>query len=184
MNQNFREIDNRQRDEFEESIIQVDRVTRVSAGGKRLRFRVTLVVGNRNGKVGIASSKATEVSEAVKKAAKKARKNIITVPIINGTIPHRVRTSFGAAKIIIKPAPLGSGIIAGGSIRVLAELAGIKNLSSKILGTQNKLNNLKAGIKAFQSFLPKSLKQNPKFQETKIKQIPNLKDDQNKINKE
>jgi small subunit ribosomal protein S5 len=180
MNQNFREIDKRQQDGFEESLVQVDRVTRVSAGGKRLRFRATLVVGNRNGKVGIASAKATEVSEAVKKAAKKARKNIITVPIINETIPHRIQTSFGAAKIILKPAPRGSGIIAGGAIRVLAELAGIKNLSSKILGTQNKLNNLKAGIKALQSFLPKSLNQDAKHKEQDMQNIKS----QNKKDKE
>jgi small subunit ribosomal protein S5 len=158
---NYNELEKRQ-DEFEEVIVEVDRVTRVSAGGKRLRFRAVVVVGNKNGKIGVAAAKATEVSEAVKKASRKARKNLITVPIVNETIPHRVLISDGAAKIIMKPAPKGTGIIAGGSIRVLAELAGVKNISSKILGTQNKLNNLRAGIKAFQSFLPKAIKVNEK----------------------
>lgn len=154
MNQNFREINNRQ-DEFEESIIQVDRVTRVSAGGKRLRFRVTVVVGNRNGKVGIGTAKATEVSEAVKKASTKARKHLIKINIVNETIPHRVDMKYGASRIIIKPAPLGSGIIAGGALRVLAELAGVRNISCKILGSANKLTNLRAGIQALQSFIDK-----------------------------
>ena len=143
----------RNKKEFEEVVVQVDRVTRVVAGGKRLRFRATVVIGNRKGKIGIASAKATEVSEAVKKAVVQAEKNIITVPIINDTIPHRLETKFGAVRVMMKPAPKGSGVAAGGAIRILAELAGIKNISSKILGSPNKINNLKVGIKAFESFL-------------------------------
>ena len=155
MNQGFREV--KKQDEFDESIIQVDRVTRVSAGGKRLRFRVTVIIGNRNGKVGIGTAKATEVAEAAKKASTKARKSLIKVDIVNDTIPHRVDMHYGASKIIIKPAPRGSGIIAGGALRIMAELAGIKNISCKILGSENKLNNLRAGIKALQSFIEKPI---------------------------
>ena len=132
-------------------MIEVDRITRVVAGGRRLRFRAAVVVGNKAGKVGVGVAKANEVILAVQKAIRRAEKNIIKVPIINDTIPHEVRIKEGAAQILLKPAPEGTGIIAGGVVRSIAEVAGIKNILGKILGSQNKINNLRAIISALKS---------------------------------
>jgi len=135
-----------QRPELSEQVVQVDRVARVVAGG---------VIGDRSGKVGIGVSKAADVVSAIGKAKKIAQKNMISVPIINDTIPHPIRQNFGAAKIILKPASKGTGIIAGGPVRIIADLAGIKNISAKILGSDNKINNLKATILALQNLRTK-----------------------------
>lgn len=140
--------------EFTEEVIQVDRITRVVAGGKRMRFRAAVVIGDQKGKVGIGVAKANEVILAVQKAIKKAEKEVISVPIINDTIPHEVRVKVGSAQLLLKPCPKGTGIIAGGVVRSVAEAAGIKNLIGKILGSQNKINNLKALILAFKSLRP------------------------------
>ncbi len=136
--------------EFSEQVVQIDRVARVVAGGKRLRFRAVVVVGNQADKVGLGVEKANDVATAVQKAVKVAKKNLISVPIKNETIPHEILQSFGSAKVLLKPAPKGTGIIAGGPIRVIANLAGIKNISAKILGSSNKMNNLKATILALE----------------------------------
>ena len=138
-------------DEFEQRMIDVARVTRVMAGGKRMRFRACVALGNKKGKVGIGLAKGADVTLAVNKAATKARKNLIDVPIVNDTIPHAVTAKSGAAKIFFRPAKRGSGIIAGGSVRIILELAGLKNITSKILGTNNKLNNAKCVIVALES---------------------------------
>jgi len=140
-----------QTDEFEQRMIDVARVTRVMAGGKRMRFRACVALGNKKGKVGIGLAKGADVTLAVNKAATKARKNMIEVPIVNDTIPHAITTKAGAAKILFKPARKGSGIIAGGSVRIIMELAGINNITAKILGTNNKVNNAKCVIKALSS---------------------------------
>lgn len=137
-------------EEFSEQVIQINRVARVMAGGKRLRFRAVVVVGNSAGRVGLGVAKASDVVTAIQKASRLAKKNLITVPIKNETIPHEILQSFGSAKVLLKPASKGTGIIAGGPIRVIANLAGIKNISSKILGSQNKMNNLKAAIIALE----------------------------------
>lgn len=134
--------------EFEQVIIDIARVTRVMAGGKRMRFRACVVIGDHKGKVGTAVAKGADVTLAVNKAVAKARKSLVSVPIINETIPHRVDVKFGAAKILIKPAPKGTGIIAGGAVRAVLDLAGVSNVVAKILGTNNKINNVKATIKA------------------------------------
>lgn len=147
------------KDEFDSKLLDLARVTRVAAGGRRFRFRAVMVVGDRKGKVGIGVAKGLDVAQAVEKATKLAKKNLITVPIIEGTIPHEVSAKFGAAKIIIKPQRKGRGLIAGGPIRTVSSLAGIKNISSKILGrTSNKLNNALATIKAFKKLKIKSKK--------------------------
>lgn len=130
--------------EYEEEVLQIDRVTRVVKGGRRLRFRATVVVGNKNGKVGIGIGKSNEVVGAIQKAIHQAKKELITIPIINGTLPHEVRVKFKSAKIIMLPASPGTGIIAGGAVRKIAELAGVKNMLSKILGCSNKITNAKA----------------------------------------
>ena len=134
----------RPRDEFSENVVQVDRVTRVVAGGKRMRFRATVVVGDKNGKVGLGVAKANDVATAVQKAARKARQNLIQIPIKNETITREIRFEFGAAVVLLKPAAKGTGIIAGGPVRIVANLAGVKNILGKILGSPNKINNLKA----------------------------------------
>ena len=136
--------------EFDQQIIDIARVTRVMAGGKRMRFRACVVIGDRKGRVGTAVAKGADVTLAVNKAVTKAKKDLVNVPIINETIPHRVDVKFGAAKILIKPAPKGTGIIAGGAVRVVLDLAGVSNVVAKILGTNNKINNVKATIKALQ----------------------------------
>lgn len=146
--------DNREKgegDEYEQRMIDVARVTRVMAGGKRMRFRACVAVGNKKGKVAIGLAKGADVTLAVNKAATKAKNSFIEVPIVNETIPHAITTKLGAAQILFKPAKKGSGVIAGGSVRIILELAGVKNVTSKILGTNNKMNNAKCVIKALAS---------------------------------
>lgn len=136
-------------DEFEKKVLQVDRISRTVRGGRRIRFRTLVIVGNRQGRVGMGVGKATEVVEAVEKANRVARKNLMDVPIINGTIPHQIEMTLGSAHILLKPAKVGTSIVAGGTIRTICELAGIKNIVGKILGTANKINNSKVTFEAF-----------------------------------
>jgi len=137
------------KEEFESKLLDLARVTRVSAGGKRFRFRAVVVVGNKNGKVGIGVAKGLDVAQALEKATKKAKKNLIEIPIIEGTIPYEVSAKFGSAKVLLKPKRKGKGLAAGGSVRAVCNLVGIKNISSKILGTtKNKLNNAMATVMA------------------------------------
>lgn len=137
------------KDEFDSKLLDLARVTRVTKGGRRLRFRAGVVVGDKKGKVGFGISKGADVAQAVEKATRLAKKNIIIVPIVNETIPHPIEAKFGAARVILKPQAKGRGLVAGGTTRVICSLAGIKNVSSKKLGkTSNKINNAKAVIKA------------------------------------
>lgn len=138
----------REPSEYEEEVLQIDRVTRVVKGGRRLRFRATVVVGNKNGKVGIGIGKSNEVVGAIQKAIRQAKKDFIMVPIKDGTIPHEVKLKFKSARLIMLPAGPGTGIIAGGAIRKIAELAGIKNLLSKMFGANNRITNAQATILA------------------------------------
>lgn len=140
------------KDEFEQRIVDLARVTRVMAGGKRMRFRACVVVGNRKGRVGYGVAKGQDVTAAVQKAANKARHHLITVPIINGTIPHLVQVKFSSAVVLVKPARVGRGIIAGGAMRPVLELSGIPNVVSKTLGSRNKINNVVAVIEALKQF--------------------------------
>lgn len=134
--------------EFEEAVIQVDRVTRVVKGGRRLRFRATVVIGDKKGTVGYGIGKATEVQLAIQKAVAKAKKRLIKVPVYNGTIPHMIQVKFKASIVLMKPASVGTGIIAGGAVRQIMELAGIHNILSKSLGSTNKINTAKATYEA------------------------------------
>jgi len=145
-------FEKREPKEYEERVIEIARVSRVTKGGRRIRFRALVVLGNRNGKVGMGVAKANEVAEAVKKATAKAKKHIRLVPIINGTIPHEITTKYGGARIMLKPAASGTSIVAGGSIRSVAELVGIKDLLAKSLGSSNKINSVTATIIALTSF--------------------------------
>lgn len=146
---NISNLEAKEKPEFDKKVLQVDRVARTVRGGKRIRFRALVIVGNRNGKVGVGIGKAAEVVNAVNKATKVAHKNIIEVPIVNGTIPCRIEERLSAAHIILKPAKPGTSIVAGGAVRAISELAGIENIVGKILGTANKINNSKVTIEAF-----------------------------------
>jgi len=141
----------REPEEFEQRIIDIARVTRVMAGGKRMRFRACVAIGNKKGQVAIGLAKGADVTVGVTKAVTQAKKNLTTVSIVNDTIPHEILQKYGAAKILFKPARRGRGIIAGGAVRVVLELSGIKNITSKILGTNNKVNNVKCTIEALKN---------------------------------
>lgn len=139
---------NEKTDEFDQVIVDIARVTRVMAGGKRMRFRACVLIGDRKGRVGTALAKGADVTLAINKAATKARKHLVSVPVINETVPHRVDFKFGAARVMIKPAPKGSGIIAGGAMRSVLDLAGISDVVAKSLGSNSKINNVRATIEA------------------------------------
>lgn len=137
-----------QEKELEQRVLNLARVTRVTAGGKRMRFRALVLVGDKAGRVGYGVQKAASVAVAVNKAVRQAKKHLMTVPIVNETIPYNVYCKFGAAKILLKPAPRGTGIKAGGAARTVLELAGVPNVVGKVLGTKNKINNVKVTMEA------------------------------------
>ncbi|MBI5729412.1 MAG: 30S ribosomal protein S5 [Candidatus Magasanikbacteria bacterium] len=142
-----------EKSEFDQFILDLARVTRVTEGGKHMSFRTCVIIGDRHGRVGFGVAKGKDVQGGVEKAVNQAKKHIIKVPIVKDTIPHVVLRKFKAASIMLKPAPRGSGIIAGGAVRAVLELAGIPNVSSKILGkTKNKIALVKATFEALQSF--------------------------------
>ncbi|ACM23186.1 30S ribosomal protein S5 [Thermotoga neapolitana LA10] len=142
-----------QYEEFEEKIIEIRRTSKVTKGGKNLSFRVVAIVGNKNGKVGLGIGKAREVPEAIRKAIADAKKNVIEVPVINGTIPHEVIGRQDASRVLLKPAAPGTGIIAGGTVRAVVELAGIQNILTKALGSTNPLNLAMATINGLKELL-------------------------------
>lgn len=133
--------------EFEEKIIRINRVSKKTKGGNRIGFSVLAVVGDRKGRVGVGLGKALEVPAAIAKAVNRAKKNLLTVPA-GGTIARRLFVKKGAAKILFKPAPVGAGLIAGGPVRTVMALAGIRDISAKILGTKNKASNVYATFAA------------------------------------
>lgn len=137
--------------EFEETVVQIKRISKKTKGGNQMRFSALVVVGDKKGKVGVALSKAPDVRSAIRKAINKAKRELIKVPLMGTTIPFSVREKFSAAKILLKPAPSGSGIIAGGPMRVVLEAAGIRDAVGKILGTRNKISNVYATVSALRS---------------------------------
>lgn len=140
---------------FDEKLLDLRRVTRVTAGGKRFSFRATLVIGDRKGRVGVGIAKGKDVAQAIGKAKSSAEKRLVNVPIINGTIPHEISAKYCAALVLLKPAKEGHGLVAGGPVRIVCDLAGIKNLSAKILGrTPNKLSNARATLEALKNLRP------------------------------
>ena len=133
--------------EWSERVVNIQRVTKVVKGGKKLSFRAVVVVGDENGKVGVGVGKAGDVITAVRKGVTDGKKNVISVPLTGAnSIPHKTNGRFGAAKLVLRPSAPGSGVIAGGSIRTVLELAGIKNILSKQLGSNNLLNNARATV--------------------------------------
>lgn len=141
----------KEKPEFEQKLLDLARVTRVVKGGRRFRFRATLVIGDRKGRVGVGVSKGSDVSDSIEKAYNNAKKNLVNIEMDGKTIPHDVLKKLGSAKVMLKPAKEGRGIIAGGAVRAVVDLAGISDIVSKSMGTSNKLNVARATIEALKS---------------------------------
>ena len=140
------ELKNQEEKTLEERVVVINRVTKVVKGGRRFRFAALVVVGDYKGNIGYGTGKAQEVPEAIKKAVEDAKKNMIHVPIVNTTIPHEVTGVYGARRVFLRPAPDGTGVIAGGPVRAVVELAGIENIVSKSLGSSTPINIVRATI--------------------------------------
>ena len=155
--------------EFEERVVSINHVTKVVKGGRRYRFSAVVVVGDKKGRVGLGTGKAIEVPDAISKAVEDAKKNLVYVPIINTTIPHEITGVWGAGKVFLKPATAGTGVIAGGAVRAVLELAGVKDILSKSLGSRTKLNMATATINALKSV--KSAEEVAKLRGKKVEEI-------------
>jgi len=144
-----------ERREYEEKVVMINRVSKKTKGGNRIGFSALLVVGDKKGKVGVGLGKAPDVLSAIKKGVRLAKKNFIQVPMNKGTITHEIFVKRGAAKVLLKPAPEGTGVIAGGPVRIVVVIAGVRNIVSKILGTKNKASNVYATIEALKQLKTK-----------------------------
>ncbi len=154
---------------YDEEVINIGRVTKVTKGGRHFRFSATMVVGDRKGKVGIGTGKANEVPDAIKKAVQAATKNMVTVSIVDGTIPHEATGVQGASKVMLKPASKGTGVKAGGPVRSVLELAGVKNILSKSLGSNTKINMAHATLNALKA--QKTIEEVAKLRGKKVEEI-------------
>ena len=140
-----------EKSELKEKVVAINRVAKVVKGGRTFRFSAVVVVGDENGHIGVGNGKAAEVPDAIKKAIEDAKKNLVTVPIVGTTIPHEFVGRFGSAQVVLRPAAEGSGVIAGGSVRPVLELAGYKDINTKVIGTNNPRNVVYATIEALKS---------------------------------
>ena len=146
MNNNYQQ----ENKEFNETVVQINRISKKTKGGNQVRFGAVVVLGDRKGRVGVGNSKAKDVRNAIRKAIEDAKKKMITITMRGTTIPYSVVSKLGASKVMLKPAPPGSGIIAGGSMRVVLESAGVRDVVGKTLGSNNKISNVRATILALQ----------------------------------
>jgi small subunit ribosomal protein S5 len=161
-------MEEKQEVELKEKVVAISRVAKVVKGGRNFRFSAVVVVGDENGHVGVGNGKAAEVPDAIKKAIQEAKKNLIEVPIVNTTVPHEFVGKFGSAKVLLKPADIGTGLIAGGSVRPVLELAGYKNIRTKVIGTNNPRNVVYAtieGLKEMQTVEQVAAKRGKKVSE-------------------
>lgn len=150
-NQKISPKEKEEKEEFEAKLLDLARVVRMVAGGRRFRFRAIVVVGNKGGKIGIGVGKGRDVAQAIEKATRLAKKHLIEISLKGETIPYEVEAKFGAAKVLLKPQAKGRGLVAGGVVRTICQLAGIQDISAKLIGkTRNKLNNARATIKALE----------------------------------
>ncbi|NGX28015.1 MAG: 30S ribosomal protein S5 [Candidatus Anoxychlamydiales bacterium] len=141
--------------EFEEKVLYINRCSKVVKGGRKFSFSALILIGDEKGRVGFGFAKANEVADAIRKGSEAARKNVITFDMVNGTIPHEIQVSWDGAKLLMKPAPEGTGVIAGGQIRSVLELAGIKNIVAKSQGSNNPINLVRATFKALKELKTK-----------------------------
>ena len=155
--------------ELKEKVVAINRVAKVVKGGRTFRFSAVVVVGDENGHVGVGNGKAAEVPDAIKKAIEEAKKNLVEVPVVGTTIPHEYVGKFGSANVMLKPAPEGSGVIAGGSVRPVLELAGYKDIKTKVIGTNNPRNVVYATINGLQNM--KTVEQIAKKRGKKVSDI-------------
>ena len=159
---------NEETPELKEKVVAISRVAKVVKGGRNFRFSAVVVVGDGNGHVGVGNGKAAEVPDAIKKAIQEAKKNLIEVPIVNTTVPHEFIGKFGSANVLLKPADVGTGLIAGGSVRPVLELAGYQNIRTKVIGTNNPRNVVYAtmeGLKSMQTVEQVAAKRGKKVSE-------------------
>ena len=156
------------RNELEEKVVAINRVAKVVKGGRTFRFSAVVIVGDKKGRVGVGNGKASEVPDAIRKAIDEAKKNLIEVPIVNTSVPHEYVGKFGSARVLLKPAVVGTGLIAGGSVRPVLELAGYENIRTKVIGTNNPRNVVYAtleGLKSMQTVESVAKKRDKKVDE-------------------
>ncbi len=159
----------REEKEFEERVVTINRVTKVVKGGRKFRFAALVVIGDKKGRVGFGTGKANEVPDAIRKASENAKRNVITVPQVNGTIPHEITGTFGSGRVFVRPASQGTGIIAGGPVRAVVELAGYSDILSKSLGSRTPINMVRATMQGLASL--KTAKQVAELRDKKVEEI-------------